>query len=222
MKQKNYKIIFKLSVNIDTNASPLFLLRQLSIFRGRVRCLEQIMQPTQRAELNLKANMVRLWHSSRVFGQCTKVEGKQWNLMDSPSDAPLSLRMPHLWQNLGTIHHTHPLVITGTGLAGLSNIDAQRSQIHHPKGKDLYPMSKPFKMQTLFHSFASQAAADLASGVTTRSRKTISESQSSRGQSKSCTWQVKGSRALKDWSVKHSTPRRNLPLFFSSGRALHL
>lgn len=60
IETKNYKIIFKLSVNIDTNASPLFLLRQLSIFRGRVRCLEQIMQPTQRAELNLKANMGKL------------------------------------------------------------------------------------------------------------------------------------------------------------------
>ena len=82
-------------------------------------------------------------------------------------------------------HHPHPLVMTGTGLAGLSNSNAQRSRICRPKGKDLYPISKPFNMKTVFHSFASQAAADLASGVTTRSRKTISKSQSSWGKSKS-------------------------------------
>ena len=139
MKQKNYKIIFKLIVNIDTNASPLFLLRQLSIFRGRVRCLEQIMQPTQRAELNLK----QTWGNCdtlHVFlvNDCTKVEGNSGIPWILPLMHPLVSRMPHLWQNLGTIHHTHPLVIKGTELAGLSNIDAQRSQIHCPKGKDLY------------------------------------------------------------------------------------
>lgn len=91
-----------------------------------------------------------------LASDCTKIEARQSNPMDSPPDAPPGLKdappMAESWH----YHHTHLLVITGTGLAGLSNSNAQSSWIHSPKEKDLYPISKPFKMQTLFQGFASQ------------------------------------------------------------------
>lgn len=171
----------KLRVSMDATASPFLLLGQLSIFRGRLRCLDQIMRLTQTAELNGK----QTWKTVTLFTCFWSVIAQNWRKAIVSLGLSLWCPPPRLKGSPPTAepwhcHHTLPLVSTGTGLAVLSNSNAQHSRICHPKGKHLYPISKPFNMQSLFCSFAAQAAADLASGVTVRSRKTISEPQSSR------------------------------------------
>ena len=52
-----YQMIFKLRLKADINTSPLFLQRQRDIQRPSLCCLEQIIPPAERAELNLKAKM---------------------------------------------------------------------------------------------------------------------------------------------------------------------
>lgn len=196
----------KLRVSTDAAASPFLLLGQLSIFRGRVRCLDQIMRPTETAELNVK----QTWEDCDTLHMflvtdCTKL--KELYPLNSPSDAPYpSLKDTPPTAEPWHCHHTLPLVSTGTELAVLSNSNAQHSRIHDPKGKDLYPISKPFNMQTLFHRLSLRCNCQVKEDHLWASELP--------GKSKSRTWQVRGSRARKAWSVKHSTQRRNVTFFF--------